>query len=111
MELQYGLVHISVGDLLREQVAAGTPAGKKAKEFMESGNLVPDEVVVEMVVSRLSAVRCPPPVLCFCTSLSRAPPCCVSTTWRASCRFRLLSRCAVALAGTCLCFFLVVERI
>jgi adenylate kinase family enzyme len=52
--LQYGLVHISVGDLLREQVADGTAAGLKAKDFMESGNLVPDEVVVEMVVSRLS---------------------------------------------------------
>lgn len=51
---QYGLVHISVGDLLREQVAVGTDAGKKAKAYMESGNLVPDEVVVEMVVTRLS---------------------------------------------------------
>lgn len=51
---KYGLVHVSVGDLLREQVADGTAAGKKAKSFMEAGNLVPDEVVVEMVVSRLS---------------------------------------------------------
>ena len=57
--MQYGLVHISVGDLLREQVAEGTPAGLKAKGFMEAGNLVPDEVVVEMVVSRLEQVCAP----------------------------------------------------
>lgn len=41
---QYGLVHISVGDLLRAEVAAGTPAGKKAKSFMDNGDLVPNEV-------------------------------------------------------------------
>lgn len=41
--LQYGLVHISVGDLLRAEVAAGTPAGKKAKSFMDNGDLVPNE--------------------------------------------------------------------
>lgn len=42
--LQYGLVHISVGDLLRAEVAAGTPAGLKAKSFMDNGDLVPNEV-------------------------------------------------------------------
>jgi hypothetical protein len=42
--LQYGLAHISVGDLLRAEVAAGTPAGKKAKSFMDNGDLVPNEV-------------------------------------------------------------------
>ncbi len=52
--LQYKLVHISVGDLLREEVKQGTPAGKKAHEFMDRGALVPDEVVVEMVQHRLS---------------------------------------------------------
>lgn len=51
---KYGLVHISVGDLLRAEVAEGTPAGKKAKEFMDAGDLVPNEVVVEMVKSRLA---------------------------------------------------------
>lgn len=40
---QYGLVHISAGDLLRAQVAAGTPAGKKAASFMSEGKLVPNE--------------------------------------------------------------------
>lgn len=46
---KYGLVHISVGDLLRAEVAAETPAGKKAKAYMDAGDLVPNDVVVEMV--------------------------------------------------------------
>lgn len=51
---EYGLIHISVGDLLRAEVAAGTPAGLKAKSFMDNGDLVPNEVVVEMVKNKLS---------------------------------------------------------
>ena len=52
--MQFGLVHISAGDLLRAEVASGTPAGKEAASYMDSGNLVPNSVVVEMVVNRLS---------------------------------------------------------
>jgi adenylate kinase len=51
---QYNLVHISAGDLLREQVALGTPAGKRAKDFMDRGVLVPDDVVVDMIKDRLA---------------------------------------------------------
>ena len=51
--MQHGLVHVSAGDLLRAEVQAGTEAGQKAKRYMDEGNLVPNEVVVEMVVSRL----------------------------------------------------------
>ncbi|KAF8691914.1 hypothetical protein HU200_040033 [Digitaria exilis] len=51
---KYGLVHISTGDLLRAEVSSGTEIGKKAKEYMDSGKLVPDQVVTDMVVSRLS---------------------------------------------------------
>ncbi|GLI59156.1 hypothetical protein VaNZ11_000981 [Volvox africanus] len=51
---KYNLVHISVGDILRDEVKNGTAAGKKAKDYMERGVLVPDEVVVEMVKSRLA---------------------------------------------------------
>eukprot|EP01025_Chloroclados_australasicus_P037188 TRINITY_DN3788_c0_g1_i2.p2 TRINITY_DN3788_c0_g1~~TRINITY_DN3788_c0_g1_i2.p2 ORF type:complete len:231 (-),score=39.16 TRINITY_DN3788_c0_g1_i2:172-864(-) len=50
---KYGVVHISVGDILREEVKAESPIGKKAKSYMDAGELVPDEVVVEMVVTRL----------------------------------------------------------
>uniref|UniRef100_A0A0E0LTC1 adenylate kinase n=1 Tax=Oryza punctata TaxID=4537 RepID=A0A0E0LTC1_ORYPU len=51
---KYGLVHISTGDLLRSEVSSGTEIGKKAKEYMDNGMLVPDQVVTDMVVSRLS---------------------------------------------------------
>jgi len=50
---QYGLVHISTGDLLRAEVAAGTEIGNKAKEFMNAGRLVPDEIVTA-VLSRIA---------------------------------------------------------
>ncbi|CAN1290323.1 Adenylate kinase 5, chloroplastic [Linum perenne] len=42
---KFGLVHISTGDLLRAEVSAGTEIGNRAKEFMNAGRLVPDEVV------------------------------------------------------------------
>ncbi|KAL1325564.1 hypothetical protein HN51_035620 [Arachis hypogaea] len=51
---KFGLVHISTGDLLRAEVVAGTEIGNKAKEFMNSGRLVPDEIVTAMVAARLS---------------------------------------------------------
>ncbi|ONK70403.1 uncharacterized protein A4U43_C05F33350 [Asparagus officinalis] len=51
---KYGLVHISTGDLLRAEVSLGTEIGKKAKEYMDNGHLVPDEIVTDMVISRLS---------------------------------------------------------
>ncbi|KAL9250673.1 Adenylate kinase 5, chloroplastic-like protein [Drosera capensis] len=51
---KFGLVHISTGDLLRAEVAAGTEIGNKAKEYMNTGRLVPDEIVTAMVTTRLS---------------------------------------------------------
>lgn len=50
---KYDLVHIAAGDLLRAEIAAGTNNGKRAKEYMEKGQLVPDEIVVTMVKDRL----------------------------------------------------------
>jgi adenylate kinase len=47
--------HISVGDVLREAAASGSPAGRRAKETMERGELVDDELVVSLVTERLSA--------------------------------------------------------
>lgn len=44
--MQYGLVHIAAGDLLRAEVAAGSENGRRAKESMEKGQLVPNEIVV-----------------------------------------------------------------
>lgn len=49
----YQIPHISTGDLLREAVANQTELGRKAKEYMDSGNLVPDETIIGMVRDRL----------------------------------------------------------
>lgn len=50
---QYGLKHLSTGDLLRSEIAAQTPLGIEAKSFMDKGQLVPDEVVIGMISSAL----------------------------------------------------------
>ena len=55
---QEKLAHISTGDILRAEVAAGTPLGLEAKKHMESGSLVPDGVVAEMVAKRLGEPDC-----------------------------------------------------
>jgi adenylate kinase len=52
---QYNLAHIATGDLLRAEVAAGTEAGKLAQEYMQKGQLVPNDVVVAMVKNKLYA--------------------------------------------------------
>jgi adenylate kinase len=49
----YRIPHISTGDILRTAVKSATPLGKKAKAFMDSGELVPDEVVVGIVADSL----------------------------------------------------------
>ncbi len=55
---KYAIPHISTGNMLREAVAKGTPLGKEAKEFMDAGNLVPDELVTKMVQERLVKPDC-----------------------------------------------------
>jgi len=53
-----GVVHLSTGDMLRAAVAAGTDVGKQAKDFMDSGKLVPDEVIIGVVKDRLDESDC-----------------------------------------------------
>lgn len=48
---KYGLIHLSTGNLLRNEIAEKTPLGLEAKSFMDNGQLVPDEVVIGMVDS------------------------------------------------------------
>ena len=48
---KYGLIHLSTGNLLREEISNKTPLGIEAKKFIDSGQLVPDEVVIGMVDS------------------------------------------------------------
>lgn len=50
---KYNLVHIAAGDLLRAEISVGSEKGKLAKEYMEKGQLVPNEIVVMMVKDRL----------------------------------------------------------
>ncbi len=52
---QYELVHLSTGDLLRSEIAAGTQLGLEAKKLMDAGQLVPDAVVIVMISSKLDA--------------------------------------------------------
>jgi len=47
----FDVVHLSTGDMLRAAVAAGTPVGKEAKSFMDSGKLVPDSTIIGVVSS------------------------------------------------------------
>lgn len=53
IEEHYGATQLSTGDMLRAAVAASTPVGLKAKPIMESGGLVPDEIVVAIIADRL----------------------------------------------------------
>ncbi len=55
---KYGIPQISTGDMFREAVAKGTELGKKAKEYMDRGELVPDEIVIGIVRERLSQPDC-----------------------------------------------------
>jgi adenylate kinase len=50
---KYGLIHLSTGNLLREEIAQKTPLGIEAKNIMDKGQLVPDEVVIGMIDSSL----------------------------------------------------------
>jgi adenylate kinase len=54
----YGVTHLSTGDMLRAAVAAGSDVGTKAKEFMDAGKLVPDEVIIGVVKDRLDEEDC-----------------------------------------------------
>ncbi len=49
---RYNLCHLSTGELLRAEIAAGTPLGLQAKSLIEAGNLVPDSVVEGMIEAK-----------------------------------------------------------
>jgi adenylate kinase len=54
LSTHYGVPHISTGDMLREAVAAGTDLGRKAKDLMDAGHLVPDDLMEGIVTERLA---------------------------------------------------------
>ncbi|HDQ92994.1 MAG TPA: adenylate kinase, partial [Synergistetes bacterium] len=52
------IAHISTGDILRENVKNGTSLGNRAKEYMDSGKLVPDDLIVDMMEDRFARPDC-----------------------------------------------------
>jgi len=58
LEDRFGLVQLSTGDLLRAAVAEGTEAGKAAKAVMDTGDLVSDQIVIDILRDRLTAPDC-----------------------------------------------------
>ena len=55
---KYGIPHISTGDIFRENIKNGTELGKKAQEYMNRGELVPDDLVIEIATDRLLKDDC-----------------------------------------------------
>jgi len=55
---RYGIPQVATGDLLREHVAKKTPIGLKVKEYLDSGRLGPDDLIVQMIADRVSKPDC-----------------------------------------------------
>src|SRR6266568_4570211 len=53
-----GIVQLSTGEMLRAAAAAGTPVGRRAKEIMDRGDLVPDDVMVQIIADRIAEPDC-----------------------------------------------------
>lgn len=49
-----GIPHLSTGDILRSEISSGTALGNKVKEYVESGKLVPDEIIAEVLIAEIS---------------------------------------------------------
>lgn len=58
LEEKYGVKQLSTGDMLRAAVAEGTEIGKQAKELMDAGKLVPDDIVVGIIAERIEQPDC-----------------------------------------------------
>ncbi|MAY66240.1 MAG: adenylate kinase [Rhodospirillaceae bacterium] len=58
LEEAYGLVQLSTGDMLRAAVASGSDLGKQAKALMDRGDLVPDELIIDMISARIEQDDC-----------------------------------------------------
>lgn len=54
---KYGITHLSSGDILRAERAAGTELGEKAKSYMDSGALVPDDLIIEMMIKAMTSQK------------------------------------------------------
>ncbi len=54
---KFNLIHLSTGDMLRAEIASGTELGKRMSAIMAKGELVPDEVVIEMIASKIDSAK------------------------------------------------------
>jgi adenylate kinase len=58
LEQQHGIKQLSTGDMLRAEIAADSAVGRKAKDLIDAGKLVPDDVMIAMIASRIGAPDC-----------------------------------------------------
>ena len=58
LQENYGIVQLSTGDMLRAEVESGTPLGRQAKEIMDSGDLVSDDLIIAMIATRIDQDDC-----------------------------------------------------
>ena len=56
---KYGLIHLSTGEMLRDEIKRNTPLGEEVRHLMEAGHLVSDEIVVELVKERMEEAKSP----------------------------------------------------
>jgi adenylate kinase len=54
---KFNLMHLSTGDMLRAEIAAGTDLGKRMSSIMSKGELVPDEIVIEMIAAKIDGTK------------------------------------------------------
>lgn len=54
----YSIVHISTGDMFRENISNNTELGRTAKSYMDRGDLVPDSLVIDMIIDRIKRDDC-----------------------------------------------------
>jgi len=57
---QYGVPHVSTGDMFRSAIARQTPLGRRVKPILDSGELVPDDLTIGLIRERLKEWRSPP---------------------------------------------------
>lgn len=58
LEMERGLKQLSTGDMLRAEIAAGSDLGLKAKTLMDRGDLVPDDIIIDMIAARMEQADC-----------------------------------------------------
>ncbi len=58
LSAKLGIAHVSTGDIFREEMAKGSELGKKVNDYMAKGNLVPDEITIEVLKNKLSQPEC-----------------------------------------------------